>query len=399
MNQKLLKINDIPVITLQDNSKNYVYLLFRINYGQFFEEHLESAHIIEHWVLEGTKKYPSRSKLNDAVDSLGAQMNGFSGIHETGYWIKVPKENLSFAFDILKEIVTKPLFEGSKLQNVMSAILIEISGRANSTRRNIILGRHRAIFCKTTRAHHPEYEERVKSVKNIERSEMIKIFEQHYVKQNLSIGIAGNFSLEEIGKEVESIKIKDGKKSNWKVKLDLKDITQKRKIKQERTVVIVALPKETYSENLILSTILGEKRNSRLSKRLRNEEKLVYTASSRIERYDKDIFLVIGANFCKGDGEKVEEVIHDELYQLIHEQRITKKEFEDAKIHASGRISLNDDYPKIIRRELLDFETFGKLLTPKDILKGIKDVDFERFKTFLGKINLKEYATCRVVTK
>ena len=50
------------------------------------------AHLIEHNLFKGTKKFPSSKLLSYAVENLGAYQNAYTGKEATSYYIKGPKQ-------------------------------------------------------------------------------------------------------------------------------------------------------------------------------------------------------------------------------------------------------------------------------------------------------------------
>ena len=68
------------------------------------------SHLIEHMLFKGTNKYP-KGNIEDILDRYGGKIDGFTSYDYTGYRITILKEHKDVAIDILKEMLTAPLFE------------------------------------------------------------------------------------------------------------------------------------------------------------------------------------------------------------------------------------------------------------------------------------------------
>ena len=67
------------------------------------------AHFVEHMLFKGTGTR-SAEDIAQATDSIGGQMDAFTGKEYAGYSIKVLDEHLPLAIDILSDIVMNPAF-------------------------------------------------------------------------------------------------------------------------------------------------------------------------------------------------------------------------------------------------------------------------------------------------
>src|SRR5262249_25504241 len=68
------------------------------------------SHFVEHMVFKGTKTR-SAGDIARAVDSIGGNMDAFTGKETICFNIKVLDEHLPIAIDILSDLVLNPIFE------------------------------------------------------------------------------------------------------------------------------------------------------------------------------------------------------------------------------------------------------------------------------------------------
>src|SRR5438552_14592016 len=83
------------------------------------------SHFVEHMVFKGTR---NRSALDIAkqMDSIGGNMDAFTGKETICFNAKVLDEHLPIAMDVLCDIVLNPLFEAKDITREKGVILEEI---------------------------------------------------------------------------------------------------------------------------------------------------------------------------------------------------------------------------------------------------------------------------------
>src|SRR3972149_7562474 len=84
-----------------------------------------TAHFIEHMLFKGTKKR-SAFDIAWAIDSVGGEMNAFTGKELTAFYIKIPDYHLPLAIDILADIFNNSCFDGKEIEKEKSVIFLEI---------------------------------------------------------------------------------------------------------------------------------------------------------------------------------------------------------------------------------------------------------------------------------
>src|SRR3954465_11233010 len=83
------------------------------------------SHFVEHMVFKGTK---SRSALDIAMqmDSIGGNMDAFTGKETICFNAKVLDEHLPIAFDVISDLVLNPTFDPKDIDREKGVILEEI---------------------------------------------------------------------------------------------------------------------------------------------------------------------------------------------------------------------------------------------------------------------------------
>src|SRR5690606_15331544 len=89
-------------------------------------EHLSGAsHFLEHLAFKGTARRDARA-IAEAVDATGGEMNAFTTKEYTGYELRLPAQHLSFAIDLLCDVVRNPALRPDDVDAERSVILEEL---------------------------------------------------------------------------------------------------------------------------------------------------------------------------------------------------------------------------------------------------------------------------------
>ncbi|MBU1061323.1 MAG: insulinase family protein, partial [Candidatus Omnitrophica bacterium] len=109
--------NGLRVIIKEDHRNPIVVFSAFIDVGSTSEgEYLGSgiSHLIEHMLFKGTKKYPPGA-IENILHTYGGNIDGFTSYDYTGFRITILKEHIDIALDVLKEMLTSPLFDAKEL--------------------------------------------------------------------------------------------------------------------------------------------------------------------------------------------------------------------------------------------------------------------------------------------
>ena len=87
-----------------------------------------ASHFLEHLLFKGTDTR-TRSEIAEAVESVGGDMNAFTGQEVTAFYVRVPDRHLALALDILSDIVWTPALRADEVESERQVILEEIRMR------------------------------------------------------------------------------------------------------------------------------------------------------------------------------------------------------------------------------------------------------------------------------
>lgn len=112
---------------------NVVYAGIAMDVGTRDELPTESgmAHLVEHMTFKGTRQRSSLQILN-RMESVGADLNAFTGKEETIYYSVFLKEHLARAIDLLTDIVFHSTYPQAELEKEVEVVCDEIESYNDS---------------------------------------------------------------------------------------------------------------------------------------------------------------------------------------------------------------------------------------------------------------------------
>ena len=112
--------------------------------------HEELAHVHEHMVFKGTKRF-EQGAIDNAVASLGGEINAWTSFDETVYHLVLPNEATETGMQILAELIQRPRLEAADLRSELEVVAEEIREDQDSPSRKL----SQALFSQAYGAKHP----------------------------------------------------------------------------------------------------------------------------------------------------------------------------------------------------------------------------------------------------
>ncbi len=92
-----------------------------------FEHEYGVSHFLEHLLFRGSERYPLPKHIYAAIDGVGGYHNAYTTHELTTFFIKVPKDSLTTALDVLADLVQRPLFDPREIDRERGVILEEMN--------------------------------------------------------------------------------------------------------------------------------------------------------------------------------------------------------------------------------------------------------------------------------
>jgi len=355
--------NGLRIITIPLKSTKSITALALVKAGSRYETEEEQglAHLIEHLVFKGTKKYANQLEMAQALDRVGAESNAFTSKEYTGFYVTAVAEQLELSLEVLNQLLFQPLLRSADMEDEKKVIAQEISLLKDDPQNYISLVFDEFIYRKFELAH--PISGKIEKVSALSLPQVKRFMQNWYRLNNMVLVLAGDESVLNRSQPFDILKAKFGQNSfqeplqpqtrdfsqgeTWsekKFKLVFRDTAQAHFVLGWPT--FKRAHPDRYALSL-LATILGGNRSSRLFEEIREKRHLAYYVWSDITQYaEAGLFGAEGAL----DPEKAKEGLEavKEQFELVAtgQQPITAEELNMAKTYTKGKVllGLEDSY-------------------------------------------------------
>lgn len=146
----------------------------------------------------GTKDYPA-DELNALLENKAARMETGIGFTSGSASMNVLKEDFDDLLPVFINLLTNPAFPEDKIKLAKTQTKSSISRRNDDAQQIGFREFERLIYGpNTVYGHTSEYE----TINNITREDLVSFHNQHFVSQNLMVGVVGDFRTETMRKKL-----------------------------------------------------------------------------------------------------------------------------------------------------------------------------------------------------
>jgi len=275
---KIKKLNNgMTLISVENPSSSLLSLQIWVNCGSVYEGSKEKglSHFIEHLLFKGSKDV-----LNIAsnIEALGGDLNAFTSLENTCYYINIPKSNLDEALLSLKQLVFDPIFDKQEINNERAVIIEEINRSKDLPTRVLSDSFFKIHFNKHNYAYPVLGFDKI--INKVTKKEILNYYNKYYHPKNCVLIVSGNFKEDKnflnklntvFASSKKTLKIQKLKQAtpNKKFKISI----NKMDIKENYVLSGFSIPNFLNKDIPaldVLSTILAYGESSRLYQSLRN---------------------------------------------------------------------------------------------------------------------------------
>lgn len=354
------------------------------------------AHVIEHLLFTGTKSRTSK-EISAEIEKKGGILNAFTSHEMTCYLFKLPSEHVFSGLEILTDMLNNPLFDKEKFEKEKRVILEEIKMCHDDPSRDIYDKMEQCLYDKP-------FGELVigsaKTVSDLDRDEVAKIFEDNYNPKNYTVCVVGNVDLDKICAFLEK-KFKGNKvvPKEIAIKKINKDIREERAgIDQAHFIMGFHAPlaneKEIYALK-VLDSYLAYGLSSPLFMEIREKRGWAYSVRSSIESEKNYAYYTIYAGTLKDKVNEVKKLIIEELKRV---ESITEAQIIEAKETLRGLRKISREESMNVMNKLIFEEFATKAEDYYDFEKKVEEVKLSDVKRMAKKL-LEKYSTAMIVPK
>lgn len=345
-----LTLNNGLRVIYAPSPTNTVYLGLALDAGTRDEKDGESgmAHFAEHLSFKGTDRRTSRQIIT-YMESVGGDLNAFTGKEETVYYCTCQKEHFSRAMDLLFDVVFHSKFPQEEMDKEVEVVIDEIESY-NDSPSELIYDDFEAMLFQG----HPlgrsilGNAERLRAYKT---EDVQNYTSRLYVPSNAVLFVYGNVSEKEILRRIPDDVLSEAGQRIVTDETILRPYAPQSKVIEKDThqahIMMGARAfGGTHPKHLALflaNNILGGPGlSSRLNLALREKRGLVYTVESTLTTYTDTGVWAIYFGCDHHDTEKCKRIVKRELQRLC-DAPLSEKALNAAKRQIIGQIALSYD--------------------------------------------------------
>lgn len=329
---------------------NTVYLGLALDAGTRDEKDGESgmAHFAEHLSFKGTDRRTSRQIIT-YMESVGGDLNAFTGKEETVYYCTCQKEHFSRAMDLLFDVVFHSKYPQEEMDKEVEVVIDEIESY-NDSPSELIYDDFEAMLFQG----HPLGRSILGNAERLRayKTEDVQSYTSRlYVPSNAVLFVYGNVSEKEILRRIPDDVLSEAGQSIVTDETILRPYAPQSKVIEKDThqahIMMGARAfGGTHPKHLALflaNNILGGPGlSSRLNLALREKRGLVYTVESTLTTYTDTGVWAIYFGCDHHDAEKCKRIVKRELQRLC-DAPLSEKALNAAKRQIIGQIALSYD--------------------------------------------------------
>ncbi len=357
------------------------------------------SHFMEHLVFKGSKRFNSDSIAN-SIDATGGSVNAYTSVELTAFYFKVLRDDVSSILDIFLDIVFSPKLDESDINREKGVVLSEIASMLDDPDDLS----HNGIF-EVCWDGHPAarpvlgYSD---VIENLSTTAIAQFHNGNYLQSDAVISFCGGMTEDEI---IELLSSKGVEAETSIPQIQSEEIsrpafgtgTYAKEFDSEQVYFNYSwrgldLDSEDIEKTLVAEAILSGSYSSRLFRRLREQEGLVYSISGLSHMFTFGGLMGIHGSVPKGKYRKMDAILCEEL-DSFRSTGVTHEELDRSKrmIRGSVAISLEGNMASMHRNGKLAL-LLGSVKSLDTLLDRIDAIDFDEMNDYIRTLIPDEYS-------
>lgn len=345
-----------------------------------------ASHFLEHLLFKGTKTR-SAMDISSAIESVGGEMNAFTGKEFTCFYARVIDTDLPIAIDVISDLITSSIATADDVDAERKVVLEEISMRDDDPS-DLVHELFSETFYGDTPLGRPILGT-VDSIKSMSRTAVFNYYKKKYLPQDLVVAVAGNIKHKQVVDLVtramerdEFLNLPDKKSA---IRSDTKvPSPHGKKVgliyrKTEQAHLFLGMEGVARNDKSrfamgVLSAALGGGMSSRLFQEIREKRGLAYSVYAFAQQFAGAGFIGFYAGCSPAKATEVVSIIREVLHDVAV-NGLTNEELVRAQGAVRGSLVLSQEdtgsrMSRIGKSELV----YGKNLGFDEILKEVSSV-------------------------
>ena len=370
-----------------------VYCGIAIGSGTRHELDSESgiAHFTEHLTFKGTQRRSSRQIIT-RIESVGGDLNAFTGKEETVYYCACHRQHLSRALDLLFDIVYHSTYPQSEIDKEVEVVIDEIESYNDSPSELIYDDFEAQLFHGHPLGRNILGDEQ--RLRQYTHDDILAYAQRQYRPERSVLFVYGNVSESQILRHIPTISMPHDATPHPTTPPANTTVpgTYTYDKGTHQSHVMIGAPSfggndprhlPLYLANNILG---GPGLSSRLSLALREKSALVYTVESTLTTYTDTGVWAVYYGCDHHDVKRCQQLVERELHRLV-DSPMSSRTLASAKRQLTGQIALSYDNPESVAigmgKRMLHYNRTLSLqtlidrinaITPEQVLEAARQV-------------------------
>ncbi len=339
------------------------------------------SHFVEHMVFKGTTTR-SAQQLAREVDTIGGNLDAFTGKETICFNIKVLDENVEPALDLLSDLVLHPTFTPDELTREKGVILEEIKMDEDNPD-YLVHEIHTQNFWKGDALGRPILGT-VKTVSSFDQGIVFDYYASRFTPANMVFSAAGNLDHDHFVEQVEhhfssltAASSAPFAKADAPAAFPHITLKNKKSLEQVQFCLGVSAPPVHYDNRYavyLLNTMLGGGMSSRLFQTIREDRGLAYSIYSELNPFRDTGALCVYAGLS---ADKTQEVLSLTLaeFSRLKSEAVSDAELKRAKDQLKSNMVIgletsSSRMSNLARQQMY----FGRFFSLDDLVEQIERV-------------------------
>lgn len=184
--------NGIEVVLQENRSSPMVAAMVFVKAGSRYEEAHQNGvtHFLEHLLFNGTSSR-SQEQIEPVIESFGGYINAFTRKELTGYLVLMPKEYADTGLAVMSDMILRSILPPEKVEKERGIVSEEIRRDTDSPEYHVETAFDELRFRGTPYAR-PVLGD-LNIIATIPREDILEYYHTHYVPENMSVLVLGDF--------------------------------------------------------------------------------------------------------------------------------------------------------------------------------------------------------------
>jgi predicted Zn-dependent peptidase len=340
------------------------------------------SHFIEHMVFKGTASR-SAEDIARSMDSLGGNLDAFTGKELVSFNAKILDEHLPLAFDIVSDMLLRPAFRQDDIDKEKGVILEELKMEADSPE-YVVHETFLSSFWKDHPLGKPILGTK-ETIKGFDREMVGRYYQSVYTPGHIVITAAGNLShrqmvdlaVAQFGDMPAGPPLPEQAPPKAHSRIIIKEKKSLEQVHMMMGMPAYPVPHERRFAAYVMNTLLGGSMSSRLFQNIREQRGLVYTVFSEVSAYRDSGCMAVYAGMSRQSAREVIDLILAE-FRSLKNTLVEPEELDRSKNHLKGSVMLGLESTSSRMSNLArQFLYFNRFFTMDEIIEEIDKVTAE----------------------